>query len=126
MVRTSRGDYFGITYIKSLNSGNIFSEHWFFDKKILNFDKSFSQNFHLLVIIIRNRSKYSQCNREQSYYHVLLSLFTFISIAIEVSCIKYHAFFRRFGSYCLLYCKYQIITLSPWKPFNHLLSMQLK
>ena len=95
MVRTSRGDYFGITYIKSLNSGKTFGEHWFFDKKILNFDKSFSQNFHLLVLIIQNRSKCSQDNREQSYYHVLLSLFTFISIAIEVSCIKYHAFFRR-------------------------------
>ena len=68
----------------------------FFWKNFLDFDKNFSQIFYLFVSIIRSKLKCRSVKQRielilRFWYH---SLFTFISVAIEVSHIKkYYAFF---------------------------------
>ena len=66
----------------------------------MDFDKNFSQNFYLFVLIIQSKSKSNSVKQKTQllirfqYY----SLFTFISIATEVSRInKYYAFFHHSG-----------------------------
>ena len=84
----------------------------FFSKKFLDFDKNFSQIFYLFVSIIRSKLKCRSVKQRielilRFWYH---SLFTFISVAIEVSHIKkYYAFFPLLG--LIVFCTVRIKLL---------------